>query len=79
MISKQYREHFYDRWTWGGVITFLAIALFVVVPFFWSSRRCADVQEETGVSTKWSILSGCYVQLDGKWVPEERWRTIKQQ
>lgn len=37
---------------------------------------CGDVEKQASVPTKWSFWSGCYVQLDGKWVPEARWRTL---
>lgn len=36
--------------------------------------QCSDVGAESNKPTKYSVISGCYVQVDGKWLPAERWR-----
>jgi hypothetical protein len=42
----------------------------------WKAYRCADVADEAKLDTKYSIVSGCYVNIGGKWIPEERWRAL---
>jgi len=35
---------------------------------------CVDIESQTKYETKFSIFSGCYVHVDGRWVPRESWR-----
>jgi hypothetical protein len=40
------------------------------------AMQCDDLSAQSGKVTKYSPLSGCYVKVDDKWIPEERWRTL---
>jgi hypothetical protein len=36
--------------------------------------ECLDLDSQTPYKTKFSVLSGCYVEVDGRWVPRDSWR-----
>ena len=42
-----------------------------------STVSCSDTGAQSGLPTKFSIWSGCYVQIKGKWVPAKSWREIE--
>jgi hypothetical protein len=39
---------------------------------------CSSLRQEAGVQTKYTVLNGCFVKINGKWIPENRWRTIEE-
>ena len=45
-----------------------------LLAFFLSSVICS--QKWIDYDSRWSVLGGCQVQVDGKWTPEERVRII---
>jgi len=59
------------------VILFLVLSLFMigVVSFihFVNVTDCNDISESTSYESKHITLGGCYVKIDGKWVPQENW------
>ena len=63
-----------------GCLIVAGIAALVVGPFIGayscSRMACHDITEETGTPAKHDWLSGCYVKVNGKWVPEGRWRNV---
>jgi hypothetical protein len=38
---------------------------------------CRSLGREASVPVKYSMLSGCYVQIDGHWFPASRWRAVE--
>lgn len=47
------------------------------ISYAMSRRSCSDITAQTGIETKYTFWSGCYVRLDSQWVPEERWRHLQ--
>ena len=39
--------------------------------------NCHSITRNTGKPTKYSPISGCYVQVGGEWVPLDAWRVVK--
>lgn len=35
---------------------------------------CDDLGDNSAVKTKYSWISGCYVHVDGRWIPRDSWR-----
>ena len=35
---------------------------------------CADVSEVTGRRTNFRLISGCYIEVNGKMIPRDSWR-----
>jgi len=62
-------------WSVSSILTFLLLALFVVVAAksFTCSRRWAD----SGLQTDFKVFGGCRVSKDGvHWIPESSYREI---
>lgn len=65
-----------------ALLELLAAILFFVVPIiavlwltFWAmSLGCHARWGDSGFESKYGIISGCRVQVHGKWIPEERYR-----
>jgi len=44
-------------------------------PFAWQIAICQIHEHDYGINTKWTLLSGCMIEVgDGVFVPEERYR-----
>ena len=37
---------------------------------------CQNRWAESGLDSKYAIGTGCLIQIGGKWIPEDRYRTI---
>ena len=59
---------------WVVVINVVAVAALFLAAIGWGVLKCNDIETEAIRPTKYSVVSGCYVQIDGKWIPAERWR-----
>jgi hypothetical protein len=61
------------------VFVLLALALAVILPIrnHTAHVSCLRLSEGTGMPTQYkrSGLSGeCYIEVNGRWIPESRWR-----
>lgn len=54
-----------------AVLTFMLILLNGCTP---GSLECSSVHRNTGKPTKYSLMTGCYVLVDGQWTPLHAWR-----
>lgn len=62
----------------AGVATIGGITLLTLLLIYGcTSYSCEDTGKQSGLETKYSIWSGCYVKLKDRWVPAERWREIE--
>lgn len=39
--------------------------------------KCSELRGQAEIQTKWHLVNGCFVRVDGKWIPDERWRAIE--
>ena len=46
----------------------------ILLGYLFTSYQCDNLSLITGKPTKYDFVSGCFVKIDGNWVPEERWR-----
>lgn len=60
-------------WIFGMVL--LTVVL-IIGSYALAVVKCDQIGEESAVDTKYRFISGCYVKIDEKWVPEERWRNF---
>lgn len=64
-------------WETPGFFFFAFVAaicgVFALIPFF-GSLTCDDIGDATGRHVEYRILSGCYVQVNGRMVPAGSWR-----
>ncbi len=59
----------------GLLILFgLPLGVLLAICLFVSSWVCNATWNESGYASKYGIVSGCRVQKDGRWIPEERFR-----
>lgn len=62
-------------WVWlfvAGMV--LLVAVLIGGKYWLDSCSCDQLGEMTGKETKWRVLSGCYVKVDGRWIPRDSWR-----
>lgn len=43
---------------------------------FWERWRCGARAEMAGVASKYTVLDGCFFQIGGKYIQEERYRVV---
>ena len=84
-VPKPYVENPIDVWLWGKlkvVLFWVAVGIGVValVDFFDTfktdttrhlSKECASRWQGSGRATKWEFGTGCFVGVNGVWVPEQ--------
>lgn len=55
--------------------------IFVVLVFYaafqYDRLSCDSRWESSGITSKYSVLGGCKVQVAGKWIPEISYRAIE--
>ncbi len=56
------------------VCLLVAAAFFCAAVWWLPAARCNEVHELTGKQTEWRLISGCYVKVDGRWIPMDAWR-----
>ena len=62
-------------------IAILGVMAAIVLPLGIHSAHvsCLRLSEQTGLATRYArsgVEGECYVQVGGKWIPEDRWRAI---
>lgn len=62
-------------------ISVAACAMILIYGFIFvvSSKTCDLRWNASGVQSQYGFLSGCRVQVDGKWIPENRYRTLNEE
>jgi hypothetical protein len=77
-----------ETWDWVipvalllGTIAFFAVGTVVVAAWAWHSSHvaCLRLHEQTHYDTRMAgnMWSGeCYLRIDGRWVPEDRYRSV---
>ena len=46
----------------------------VALDYTISSTQCGLLGSNSSLDTKYSYWVGCYIELDGQWVPDHVWR-----
>ena len=41
------------------------------------SLKCHSEWADSGIESDWSMVAGCRVNFEGKWIPADRFRVIK--
>lgn len=65
-----------DALGFGCFLSVLSLAILVpvlVLAGLLANASCNNVAELTGHATRWEVLAGCFIDIDGRWVPYERW------
>jgi hypothetical protein len=55
----------------------IAAIIFVLVFTFLGNYLCKSAWEQSGYPNKWSVSTGCLVQIDNRWVPSETLKLIQ--
>ncbi len=50
------------------------IMLVFVLPSIFGQLQCNEVGDVTGRNTTYKLMSGCYIEVNGKMVPSDSWR-----
>lgn len=68
------------------VIDYFLFVLYVISiiaitsPLWWPPIACKSKWSESGLVSKWGLVAGCRISLDGgkTYIPEERYRQIEE-
>lgn len=44
---------------------------------WWPSFECEQKVAPSGYECDWDFFAGCQVNIDGRWVPYEKWRVFE--
>lgn len=44
---------------------------------WWPSFQCEQKVAPSGYACTWDFFAGCQVNIDGRWVPYEKWRVFE--
>ncbi len=54
----------------GGGILF-------AIGYFGSRQSCAETWADSGMPSRYSLIAGCQVQKNGKWIPDSAFRVTE--
>jgi len=65
----------------GGIVAVIAVLIVVIFGTSWHADHvdCLRLHEQTSYPTRMTGTmwgGGCYVQVDGRWIPDERYRMV---
>lgn len=68
----------------GNTEVFLYMFMIIVVlglvygsMIWWPSFECEQKVAPSGYECTWDFFAGCQVNIDGRWVPYEKWRVFE--
>ena len=68
----------------GNTEVFLYMFMVIVVlglvygsMIWWPSFECEQKVAPSGYECTWDFFAGCQVNIDGRWVPYEKWRVFE--
>ena len=53
------------------------IVIIYGVMVWWPSFQCEQKVAPSGNECTWDFFAGCQVNIDGRWVPYEKWRVFE--
>jgi hypothetical protein len=59
---------------------FIAVTSFALIygsMIWWPSFECEQKVAPSGYECTWDLFAGCQVNIDGRWVPYEKWRVFE--
>lgn len=59
---------------WPMVALVVFIAGTVALGYGCDNYNCSNLGTISGKETRYDVISGCFVKIDGQWVPVSRWR-----
>lgn len=55
----------------------VTLALIYGSLIWWPSFECEQKVAPSGYECTWDFFAGCQVNIDGRWVPYEKWRVFE--
>ena len=52
-----------------AILTMISLAICIPVDI----QSCNELRNQTGNETQWRIWNGCYVKVNGQFIPSEQW------
>lgn len=53
------------------IISLVAVGIILLCTLFWNMYGCSNYGSLTERTTKYSIVSGCYVKTPSGWIPQD--------
>jgi hypothetical protein len=66
-----------------GFLAFVGGMMLIVLVFAWTlgylfgSTACDNRWSESGFAHRYEIIGGCMIEVEGVWIPEDRYRAIE--
>lgn len=64
----------HDHSGFGIITTIILIGFILIGAKACSEFKCEDIESNSGIKTKFSWWTGCYVKVQGRWIPKDSWR-----
>ena len=62
----------------GIVVLMVGLIAGVISLAIWADRAvCRSVGSISAVETRWEVLPGCFVKIEGQWIPLRRWVRVQ--
>lgn len=56
--------------------TLIAGVVLIAIVYAFAATSCYFRWSDSGFESDYSVFSGCRIHVDGRWIPEERYRQI---
>lgn len=53
------------------ILSLVVVGIILICTMFWNMYSCSNYGSLTERTTKYSIVSGCYVKTPSGWIPQE--------
>lgn len=73
---------FLERHDWVMPLTvviglFIAIMAIIILPnLYFANKGCLDAGLQMGIESKYSIWSGCFFKIDGRWIADDLLKVV---
>jgi len=68
-----------DKYEWMGLAALVVVVTaLLAIALGFSAWTCGNRWEDSGMASRWKFGSGCQVQHQGNWIPEERYRVVEE-
>ena len=69
-----WREPLISSTAWIAIFVIFTALLMLFAGYLFPAWKCDEINAVTGRKTQYRLISGCYVEVDGRWVPRDSWR-----
>ncbi len=63
----------------AAMVVGLSLVAMITAPLVaWADRvTCRNIADNYGLRYRWSVSAGCFLDVDGRWIPRDQVRTVR--